>query len=253
MKHLNRFMTAENSILQSLSRKPLDYKRAFTHIPKTLRMMFLHAVQSLIWNRTVSYRLSKMDKNKVRVGDLVMITTSEGSNDIKTSPSWSPDNIKVVTEEDLDKYTVEDIVLPLVGVKSKLPTNESGTAMKQIMDDLGICMDMYKKIQDKDLNIGGDYRKIIIRPKDFDFQIMEYYDPVQPLLRTDLMELNGEDIEITPPKKTVDDDNKEVEETLKYAMIVGFTLPSSAYATVALRELLKRPTSTDYQKDLKLG
>jgi tRNA pseudouridine13 synthase len=230
LKTLNRFMTAENSILQSLSRKPKDYKRAFTCIPKTLRMMFLHAVQSLIWNQAASYRLSSMDKDNVLPGDLVKL---EGDSDVK-----------VVTEEEVDKYTMEDIVLPLVGVKSKFPTNELGSVMKKLVNDLGVNVDMFKKIQDKDLNINGDYRKLVIRPKDFDFKIMEYYDPYQPLLRTDLMELNGDDIKITPKKE---------EETLKYAMMVGFTLPSSAYATVALRELMKRPTSTDYQKDLKLG
>ena len=38
----------------------------------------------------------------------------------------------------------------------------------------------------------------------------------------------------------------------KVAMVIGFTLPPSAYATVALRELMKRPTSTEYQTELKL-
>ena len=143
--------------------------------------------------------------------------------------------------------------MPLVGGKSKFPTNESGAAIQKIMEDIGITINMFKTAQDKDLHIGGDYRKIVIRPNDFDYKVLEYYDPVQPLLQTDLMELNNEEIVISPPKKKDDEDNCGTEETLKYAMVVGFTLPSSAYATVALRELLKRPTSADYQKDLDLG
>jgi tRNA(Glu) U13 pseudouridine synthase TruD len=37
------------------------------------------------------------------------------------------------------------------------------------------------------------------------------------------------------------------------AMVVGFTLPSSSHATIARRELMKRPTSSEYQRELKLG
>jgi hypothetical protein len=36
-------------------------------------------------------------------------------------------------------------------------------------------------------------------------------------------------------------------------MVVGFTLPPSSYATIALRELMKKPTSADYQKRLQLS
>lgn len=233
MKSLNRFMTAETSLMQSLSRKPLDYKRAFSCIPKNLRMMFIHAVQSLIWNKAASYRVSSMDKDNVMVGDLVMV---EGRG-----------NTKAITQEEVDKgtYTLDDIVAPLIGTKSVLPENELGEYMKTTMEsDLGVTVEMFKKIQDKDLAIYGDYRKIFCRPKDFDYEVKEYFDPLQPLLHTDLMKLNGENIEIRP--------KSEEHSQLKVAMIVGFTLPSSSYATIAIRELTKRPTSNEYQKDLKL-
>jgi tRNA pseudouridine13 synthase len=233
MKNLNRFMNAEMSLMQSLSRKPMDYKRAFRCIPKTLRMMFLHAVQSLIWNRAVSYRLISMNKDAILVGDIV-----ESDGDTK----WKP-----LTQEDLDnkKYTLEDVVIPLIGTKSKFPTNKLGEVMKdELMKELGITVEMFKQIQDREVAIYGDYRKMIVRPKDFDFEIKEYYDPLQPLLQTDLMKLRGEGIEVKP--KENDDDKTRI------AIIVGFTLPSSSYATVALRELTKKPTSTEYQKDLIL-
>ena len=35
-------------------------------------------------------------------------------------------------------------------------------------------------------------------------------------------------------------------------MIIGFTLPASSYATIALRELMRRPTSSEYQSTLRL-
>lgn len=228
MKSLNRFMTAENSAMQILSRFPLGYRKAFTAIPKTLRMMYLHAVQSLVWNRAVSHRIN-LSRTDALVGDLVR----------------KGDGVQVVTEEDAKdkRFSIEDVVLPLIGTKSQLPTNEMGDIMKNLFSKIEVSFDMFKQIKDKDLAIYGDYRNIMCRLSDLDFEIKEYYDPKQPLLQTDLMKMKGEDITITPPE-----DGQEK----KVAMIVGFTLPSSSYATIAIRELLKRPTSTDYQKDLKL-
>lgn len=233
IKTLNRFMTAENAAMQSLSRYPQDYKRAFTCIPKTLRMMFLHAVQSLVWNQAASHRIT-MSKVDVSPGDLVMLEESSNASDVH-----------VVTDDDIsnNRFTIVDVVLPLIGTKSKFPTNEMGELMKRLLQDQGVTVDNFKKIQDKDLALNGDYRKLLCRPSDFDYEIKEYFDPKQPLLQTDLMKLAGEEIVITP---------SEEGQSKKIAMIVGFSLPASSYATVALRELMKKPTSSEYQKDLKL-
>eukprot|EP00980_Cylindrotheca_fusiformis_P012702 scaffold3105_cov89-Cylindrotheca_fusiformis.AAC.2 len=233
MKSLNRFMTAETSLMQSLSRQPMDYKRAFGCIPKTLRMMFVHAVQSLIWNKAASHRIGAMNRDEILVGDLV-----ECEGDKK---------VEIVTQEDIDakKYDLEDVVVPLIGTKTILPGNKLADFMTKTMEsEMGVNLNMFKKVQDRDLAIYGDYRKLICRPKDFDFDVKEYYDSHQPLLQTDLMKLQGEDIEIIP--------KSEEFEKVKVGMIVGFTLPSSSYATIALRELTKKPTSNEYQKELKL-
>lgn len=238
IKCLNRFMTAENAAMQSLSRFPMDYRRAFRCIPKTLRMMFLHAVQSLVWNRAASHRI-KLNPTHILPGDLVMMKQEDDS--IKGS------NVHLVTEDDIEtnRFSIVDVVLPLMGTKSILPTNEIGDVMKNLLQELGVTINSFKEvqIQDNDLALHGDYRKLLVRPTDFTYTIQEYFDPKQPLLQTDLMALNGEDIIISPPE----DGQKK-----KIAMIVGFTLPSSSYATVALRELMKKPTSSEYQKDLKL-
>jgi tRNA pseudouridine13 synthase len=73
---------------------------------------------------------------------------------------------------------------------------------------------------------------------------MEYFDPLKPLLPTDLVKILGEEISIQPQQRD--------DECAKLAMTVGFTVPSSSYATFALRELMKRSTSNEFQKDLSL-
>jgi tRNA pseudouridine13 synthase len=245
---LNRFMSAEIAILQSLARTPFDYKKAFGCISKNLRMMFIHAVQSLIWNKATSHRIAKMDRDHILVGDLV-----PNANKVENS---TESKVQIVTEEDIEhkKYTLEDLLVPVVGTKTVFPTNALGAVLKDLLSDLGLTVEMFQKCQDREIRANGDYRKAIIHPKDFDYTIQEYYHPLQPLLPTDLMKLNGDEITIEPPPKKEGEESTTPSSPPKplIAMVVGFTLPSSSYATIALRELMKTPTSNEFQSKLKL-
>jgi tRNA pseudouridine13 synthase len=236
LKRMNRFMTGEIAILESLARNPMDYNQAFERIPVNLRKIFLHAVQSLIWNRATSYRIANMDRDNAVVGDLVYGDGKDGSSKVHT-----------ITKEDVanKKYTIEDVLVPMVGKRTRFPTNELGRFIEKLLSDIGISHEMFKETSNnRALIVNGDYRKVICHPKDFDYTITEYFDPLQPLLPTDLMKIQGEEISIRPQQRD--------DECAKLAMIVGFTLPSSSYATIALRELMKRPTSNEFQKELSL-
>ena len=52
-------------------------------------------------------------------------------------------------------------------------------------------------------------------------------------------------------KKIAKADEKEKNHLI--GMVIGFTLQPSSYATIALRELMKKPTSADYQRQLQLS
>ena len=230
-RDFQRGMTSELAILQSLARFPLDYKRAFSCIPKTLRMMFVHAFQSFLWNAAVSARL-KQDA-KVQVGDLVL---ADGNTHA---------TVKVLSQDDIDsgRYTILDVVFPLFGYKSVLPKNKSGELLESLMSDQGITREMLKKLEDRDFNCPGDYRKILCKADDVTCRVLSYSDPLQPLIQTDLMKLNNVDIEASDAGN----------DGGLLGMTISFTLPSSAYATIFLRELMKRPTSSEYQSKLSLG
>lgn len=75
-----RSMTSELAILQHLAKIPLDYEGAFRCVTKTLRMMFAHAVQSFIWNHTVSKLVSRRRQGlEAAKGDLIL--DEEGGED----------------------------------------------------------------------------------------------------------------------------------------------------------------------------
>ena len=251
-------MSAEIAVLQSLARNPFDYQRAFRCISKNMRMMFIHAVQSLVWNQATSHRIAKMSSTSVLAGDLVPnpnLNNPQCNNNGDES-TQSSSRVHIVTEEDIanQTYTLEDVLIPVVGTKTVFPTNSLGDLLKELLKDLGLTLEMFQNCKDREIRANGDYRKAIIHPNDFDFTIREYYHPLQPLLQTDLMKLHSQDIVIEPPAQESEEKGEENPAPPKalVAMVVGFSLPSSSYATIALRELMKSPTSNEYQSKLKL-
>ena len=243
VRSLGRFMVCEKSIVSSLSRKPRDYKRAFGSVSKQMRSMFLHAYQSYIWNKVASMRV-ETGGYSVQVGDLVLTgDKSSGTSGLKGK------SVKILTADDVQNYNITDVVLPLAGSKIVYPEGLSGDLFVELMKEDGINREMFAKVGavDKELALGGDYRKLICKPSDVTFEIKQYTDPVQPLLETDLMKTTGEKVAPVALEKA-----SESPEANLYGMVVGFSLPPSSYATIALRELTKRPTSSEYQSMLEL-
>lgn len=237
LPEFGNFMQSERAVLQSLARDPLDYKKAFECIGKTMRMMFVHAVQSFLWNHAVTSRFEKLG-TKIVAGDLVMVDCSSGSDDRPGLPK-----VVVVTTEDIEskRYRLDDVVMPLLGSKTIDPTNESAKVFDEILSRHDISRHHLTSIAERDFNAAGDYRKILCCPKNVGFRIIKYEDPHQPLIRTDLMALENVDI------------LEQGSDTSLVGMAIDFTLPSSAYATICLRELMKAPTSSEYQGSLELG
>ena len=249
LRDMGRYMTCEVAILNSLVRKPLDYRRAFSCIPKNMRLMFLHALQSYVWNHVASFRIDTLGR-KLVVGDLVLTDDRNEAEGGSGTSGLGGKAVKLVDEADVSsgKYDITDVVLPLVGTKVQYPENESGALFDSLLADKGVTKLQFGKVQDRELALGGDYRKLVCKPTDVDFEIIEYSDPLQPLLKTDLMKLEQSELEVS----TSEAKDEEKETDILLGMVVGFTLPPSSYATITLRELMKRPTSSDYQRQLKL-
>lgn len=88
-------------------------------------------------------------------------------------------------------------------------------------------------------SLSGAYRKVFIKPIDLNWYFMKYNVDTDQLIRSDVEEIRGE---IEP---------KSIEDGSQKALILEFTLPSSSYATMALREIMKCDTSVANQVQLQ--
>ena len=221
-----------------------------------MRSMFLHAYQSYIWNKAASHRITDGGSNEIRVGDLVLVEDKGLADGGNGTSGLKGKAVKEVTQDDVEtcKYSITDVVLPLAGSKIEYPTDSTGDVYDDLLAEAGLGKEDFDKIGDRELAVGGDYRKIICKPSDVNFEIKLYTDPVQPIVKTDLMDVHNASLECVDVTDEVKKDVTTIntEEKMIIGMVVGFTLPPSAYATIALREMTRRPTSSQYQTELSL-
>lgn len=87
-------------------------------------------------------------------------------------------------------------------------------------------------------SLAGAYRKLIVLPGKLSWKLVRHASETDNLIRSDLEALNGE-----PEPQSVEDGPLR-------ALLVEFQLPSSTYATMVLREILKADTSPAAQTKL---
>lgn len=264
-----------------------DYLGALTSLPRTVRSMYVHSYQSLLWNRMTSYRL-KTHGHKVIPGDLILSSeanisdnsldlllaadevvepksttdeTEQNAETVETSGDGEKvatgrkapideidSKIIIATEENLHKYNIFEVVLPLVGSRVRLPQNDVGKEFERLLKEDGLTLECFRA-REKLFISYGSYRKILVRPENVEWRIEQYSDPNQNLIETDLDKLNNKNT----PGKTSDNSNDNAKATTisrstrsppksdssDEALIVSFQLPPSCYATMCLREIMK--------------
>ncbi|KAK9735300.1 hypothetical protein RND81_04G197000 [Saponaria officinalis] len=308
LRRLPYHMVAERAILHSLKKSPGNYIQALKSVPRTLRMMYVHSYQSYLWNHAASVRVQKYGAERVAVGDLVYckddstmepipiqaecevacLNEADAGNLEEVSEVDATDEknipVKVVDEEDLlkQKYTIEDIVLPLPGSRAIYPANDVANVYHDLAskDHISLTESVHNVKEFSITSMTGGYRRVFQKPKDFEWEILKYTDATTPLADTDLDILSkseskkktrakyttsGIRVDIFPPRNpsAYSDDgdqniSSEIEgaapnsipEGTQTALKLSLTLPASCYATTAIRELLKTSTSVAFHKAL---
>ncbi|KDQ20751.1 hypothetical protein BOTBODRAFT_50816 [Botryobasidium botryosum FD-172 SS1] len=286
-----RRVVAERCILESFQKMGGDSRNAMgalSTIPRNLRLMYVHAYQSYVWNAVVSERIRLHGADKPVVGDLVYekVTDDEeaakpehedvkdestdapedAAVDIKPDESlpeptvtdepavapsgessaltkkkgkkqWVQPRVKVLTEADVDQYTIFDVLMPLPGKDVSYPGGDFGEKYREFLRLDGLDPDNFVRKQ-KEYTLGGSYRKILHKPSELSWSILRYTDPDVPLAQSDEDQLLGFDAPVT------DESGRFM------ALQIRLTLGTAAYATMALREVTKTETSSHFQTTL---
>ncbi|XP_068212996.1 pseudouridylate synthase 7 homolog isoform X2 [Palaemon carinicauda] len=234
-----------------------DLVGALGSIPRNVRVLYLHAYQSYIWNKVVSQRIAKYGLS-VLPGDIVRSKNSgikaeesveqdeeDGDDDIaepndseKAKSVIDISSFHILSEEEAKTTPITDVLLPLPGHKIEFPQNEVKDWYIELLeaDKLSIA-DLKHRV--KCYSVIGSYRRLIVQPSEVNSMITYYDDPTKPLIQSDMDKLSSESVE-----------ENLLKEGKNKAVLIDLSLPASSYATMALRELLKMDTSSAFQATL---
>ena len=205
--------------------RKMDFQGALMCIPRNLRLMYVHAYQSLIWNACASYRWRRY-KSKIAKGDLVLIhehrekaparllepmagpenaTMLDSNNlgdvilpadlanneDRMANPDDTFIRARALSQEEADsgRYSIFDIVLPQPGFDVLYPENEVGDYYRTFMaSERGGGLDPHDMRRKwKDISLSGGYRKLLALPQSgMDFNVNVYGNDEEQLVMTDL-------------------------------------------------------------------
>ncbi len=126
----------ERAIINHLVRYPSDFAGAFGVLPKKMRYLFSHAVQSDIYNKILTKRMEKYGSKALEPidGDILV----EG---------------------------IPAIILP--GYESTFANGEAGEIEKQVMKEVGITFEEFKTAKMSELSSQGDRKPLLLKPENF--------------------------------------------------------------------------------------
>ncbi len=143
-------MPRERAILKGLNRYPDNPLEAIRFLSYNMRIFYVNAYQSYVFNKAASKRI-QLHGDRVVKGDLYFDKECDHR-----------DNIKVVRGTEAPPIKISQVVLPLPGYNVQYPENEIGNYYQDLMTADGI---KFEKNAVPEATAGGTYRKLIVHPK----------------------------------------------------------------------------------------
>lgn len=279
---LPKKFSAESSIIRHLGGgdRSRDYLGALQTVPRNLRLMYVHAYQSLVWNVAAGERWKRYGE-QVTEGDLVLVDEHKNkvgkeanmddvdadgeviikpaADDSATSAEDMFIRARALSKEEAASgvYSIFDVVLPSPGYDVLYPANNMAEFYQTFMaNERGGGLDPYDMRRKwKDVSLSGSYRKMVARPENCSFEVREYVHEDEQFVETDLQKLESKG------RKSAEDSlaagqpqvHLQGEKAAKVAVILTLQLGSSQYATMALRELMKFGGVKTYKPDFGGG
>ena len=143
--------------------------------------------------------------------------------------------VHIVTKEEAEReeYSLSEVVLPLPGEESIYPSNFLKEEYKSLIERDNLSLENCFSLKQREYCLKGEYRNLVAKGDNVSWKIVSYLKDEDQLCQTDLDMIEkrerGEGNEV----------GEHEGEGNKKAVIVSFSLPSSSYATMFLREIMK--------------
>ncbi|GFE52657.1 tRNA pseudouridine synthase D domain containing protein protein [Babesia ovis] len=247
-------------------------------IPTNVLSIYVHAAQSLVFNHVLTERLKKYGMKPIpgdfviRSSQLPLTTSIEGECVDCTAGSQDPTQSSqpqdlepqayVVTPDDVDKWSLYDVVLPLPGDNVEYPEFLKPVYERVVNEQFGMPLKMFSTLID-DLpeelkgrerclvSVGGGYRHIVARAHGLQYHIVPELSASVPLsqslspymcLRNQLKRKAASRLQPSNHSMNATSDHNADQTNYKLAtrstLVVSCALPKSCYLTCALREVL---------------
>ncbi|MCS7120256.1 MAG: tRNA pseudouridine(13) synthase TruD [Nitrososphaerota archaeon] len=201
LKLFPRRLVYERLMLTHLAKYPGDFLGAFRRLPREIRVIFIHAYQSFLFNRFLSERMKRsIPLREVQEGDYVVILDDKGlptGNYEKTMAS----NITRI-RDGVEKGRMA-VCLPLPGFRRCFSGGIQGEIENDVLEEEGVTHESFRVEKMLEISAAGGFRRALS-------PILNFHAP-------------GE----------VDRETREVK------VHFSFTLQKGSYATVVLREFMK--------------
>ena len=210
------FMYIEKSLLRALhlSGQSSNYLNAIQSLPSSNVQLYLHAVQSLVFNAVLSERV-KRHGLQVMIGDLVEV---DGVVSV------------VETEQDMSNYSINDVVLSLVGNSVQISPLMESFYESFLSEKFNVSLaDMRSPDLPPLLQLKGAYRNILAQAKNLEWTIHDNVSDQDVLIRSDVDVLAGREPSLPNPTTSYGETYKAVK--------FECDLASGVYLTMALREI----------------
>lgn len=209
----------ERLMLRALNRYgtgPDGCAQAWLSLPHSMRIFYLHAYCSRVWNEAAEHRLKYLGHSVIQ-GDLVQDVKCKVDDNDQT-------RIHVVTEEEVrDRvYVLEEVHLPMPGNTVKYPENAMAGWYRERLarDGLENCRFRVSSLK---MNVPGCYRPLLTHPRNLSYSMERVYVNAPAT---------------SAVSETVITESEDMEDfTLN--LFLEFDLIPSSYATVFLREIMK--------------
>ncbi|KAK9240713.1 pseudouridine synthase [Lipomyces kononenkoae] len=251
LKLMPQCCTAEVNLLRGLEKFRSNWLVAIQQIPVNLRVMYVQAYQSFVWNTVVSERIAKFGLS-VLEGDLVLddakkVPTRDAGDDVEEDVMDRSDSAtaRPITPEEISegKFNIFDVVMPLPGVDVEYPAHpDLRASYERIMAKERLTP--YKmRHKAKEFSLSGAYRHVLVLPGNVEWWYRRYSDPLQQMIRTDLDTLRAREETGVEPSRVLC--QEEIPAGDRLAVILNLRMGPSQYATMALREVMKIETHVE--------